>query len=133
MWKIFEGKMFTRSQTTTPLQIFCQLLLYSQVIFKSIRVADDTFQRKSECEWVNQSSCGNSAIFLSLYNPSNAKAILVRSKRMTPPLTARCLLPLHGFDPGLGMWESCQWLGVGRWFSPGTPLSSTTYDWLVTY
>ena len=30
----------------------------------------------------------------------------------------------------LSMWESCQWLGVGRWFSPGTPLSSTIYNYL---
>ena len=30
-----------------------------------------------------------------------------------------------------GMWESCQWLGVRWWFSPGTPVSSTRYNWLV--
>ena len=41
--KTFEGELFIRSQTTTPLQIFCELSLYSQVIFKSMRVADDTF------------------------------------------------------------------------------------------
>ena len=40
------------SQTTTHLQIFCELSLYSQIIFKSMRVADDTFQTNSECEWV---------------------------------------------------------------------------------
>ena len=34
--------MLIRSQTTTLLQIFYELLLYSQVIFKSMRVADDT-------------------------------------------------------------------------------------------
>ena len=44
--------MLIRSQGTTILQIFCDLLLYSQVIFRSIRVADDTFKRNSECEWV---------------------------------------------------------------------------------
>ena len=44
--------MAIRSQTTTTLQIFCELLLYSQVIFKSMRVADDTFKSNSECEWV---------------------------------------------------------------------------------
>ena len=42
-WKIFEGEMLTRGQTTTLLQIFCELSLYSQVIFKSMKVADDTF------------------------------------------------------------------------------------------
>ena len=35
--------MLIRSQATTLLQIFCELLLYSQVIFKIMRVADDTF------------------------------------------------------------------------------------------
>ena len=38
---------------TTDLQIFCELLLYSQVIFKSMKVADDTSKSNSECEWVN--------------------------------------------------------------------------------
>ena len=33
--------MFERSQTTTLLQLFCELLLYSKVISKSIKVADD--------------------------------------------------------------------------------------------
>ena len=45
--------MLIISQTTTLLQIFCELSLYSRVIFKSMRVADDPFQRNSECEWVN--------------------------------------------------------------------------------
>ena len=27
---------------------------------------------------------------------------------------------------------SCEWLGVRRWFSPGPPISSTRYNWLVT-
>ena len=35
--------MLIRSQATTLLQIFCELLLYSQVIFKIMRVADDAF------------------------------------------------------------------------------------------
>ena len=46
--------MLTRSQTTTLLQIFSELTLYSQVISKSIKVADDTFQSNSECEWVKE-------------------------------------------------------------------------------
>ena len=41
--KTFEGEMLIRSQTTTFLQIFCELSLYSKVIIKSMRVADDTF------------------------------------------------------------------------------------------
>ena len=49
--KTFEGGMLIRSQTTTLL-IFCEILLCSQVIFKSMKVADDTFQRNSECQWV---------------------------------------------------------------------------------
>ena len=44
--------MFERSQTTTLLQLFCELLLYSKVILKSMKVADDTIYRISECEWV---------------------------------------------------------------------------------
>ena len=32
----------------------------------------------------------------------------------------------------LAMWESCQWLGLWRWFLAGTPVSSTSYNWLVT-
>ena len=48
--------MLIRSQGTTLLQIFCELKLYSQVIFKSMRVADDTFKRNSECEWVKFTS-----------------------------------------------------------------------------
>ena len=49
--KIFEGGMLIRSQTTTLLQIFYEILLCSQVIFKSMEKADDTFQRNSECQW----------------------------------------------------------------------------------
>ena len=39
------------SQTTTLHQIFCEILLHSKVIFKSMRVAEDTFYWK--CEWDN--------------------------------------------------------------------------------
>ena len=49
----FEGGMLIRSQTTTLLQIFYEILLCSQVKFISMKVADDTFQRNSECLWVN--------------------------------------------------------------------------------
>ena len=45
--------MLKKSQPTTLLQIFSELLLYSQVILKSIRVADNTSEGISECEWVN--------------------------------------------------------------------------------
>ena len=45
--------MLIRRQTTYLLQIFCEILLYSQVIFKSMRVPDNTFWRMSKCEWVN--------------------------------------------------------------------------------
>ena len=47
--------MFIRSQTTTLLQIFCELLLCSQVIFKSMKVADVRFWWSSKCEWVKLS------------------------------------------------------------------------------
>ena len=45
--------MFIRSQTTTLLQIFGELSLCSQVIFKSMKVADVRFWWSSKCEWVN--------------------------------------------------------------------------------
>ena len=35
--------MFTRILPTTLPQIFCENLLYFQVIFKSMKIADDTF------------------------------------------------------------------------------------------
>ena len=45
--------MLIKSQATTLLQIFCELSFYTQVISKGMRLADDTFQSTSECEWVN--------------------------------------------------------------------------------
>ena len=51
--KIFEGEMFIRILTTTLLQIFCENLLYFQVIFKSVKIADNIYLGNSECEWVN--------------------------------------------------------------------------------
>ena len=50
-----------RSQITTLLQIFCELLLYSQVIFKSMKEADDTSKSNSECEWVKDTEREGSA------------------------------------------------------------------------
>ena len=47
--------MLEISQTTTLLQLFCELLLYSKVILKSMRVADDTIYMISECEWAKGS------------------------------------------------------------------------------
>ena len=37
-----------------------------------------------------------------------------------------------GSNPSWGKWESYQWLGVRQWFSPGTHVSSPTYNWIVT-
>ena len=51
--KTFEGGKIITSQTRTLLQIFCEFLLYLKDIFKSMRVADDTFYRNSKFEWVN--------------------------------------------------------------------------------
>ena len=45
--------MLIRILPTTPLQIFCENLLYFQVIIKTMKIADDTFLGNSECEWVN--------------------------------------------------------------------------------
>ena len=44
--------MFIRILPTTLLQIFCENLLYFQVIFRSMKIADNTFVRNPECEWV---------------------------------------------------------------------------------
>ena len=44
--------MLIRRQTTTLLQIFCEISLHSQVIFKSMKVADDISRGTLECEWV---------------------------------------------------------------------------------
>ena len=57
-----------RSQTTTLLQISYEILLCSQVIFKSMKVADDTFQRNSECLWVNKA--GSNPLGTSFLHPS---------------------------------------------------------------
>ena len=44
--------MFIGIVPRTLLQIFCENLLYFQVILKSMKIADDTFLGNSECEWV---------------------------------------------------------------------------------
>ena len=44
--------MLKRIHTTTLLQMLCETLLSSEVILKSMKEADYTFQRISECEWV---------------------------------------------------------------------------------
>ena len=44
--------MLIRYQTPSLLQIFSEHVPYSEVIFKSMRVADDTSKSNSECEWV---------------------------------------------------------------------------------
>ena len=45
--------MFIRILPTTLLQIFFENLLYFQVIFKSMKIADNTFLGNSEYEGVN--------------------------------------------------------------------------------
>ena len=47
--------MFIRVLPTTLFQIFCENLLYFQVIFKSMKIADDTFLGNSEYEGVKKS------------------------------------------------------------------------------
>ena len=63
--KTFEGEMLIRSQTTTLLHKFYGILLCSQVIFISMKVADDTFQRNPECQWVKVYSPSTLWFFLS--------------------------------------------------------------------
>ena len=45
---------------------------------------------------------------------------------------ASCLSPLPGSNHDRSMWKGCQWSGISLWFSPVTPLSSTTYNRIVT-
>ena len=61
--KTFEREMLVQSKRSTLLQIFCELLLYTQVVSKSMRLADDTFQSTSECEWVNVAYGVNMELF----------------------------------------------------------------------
>ena len=41
--KIFEGEILIKNKITTLCQIFWEFSFYSQVIIKSMEVADDTF------------------------------------------------------------------------------------------
>ena len=53
--------MFFRTPSTTLLQIFSKLMLYSKVIFKSMESPDDTRQvefQDSRHEWVRHISIG---------------------------------------------------------------------------
>ena len=59
--------MLTRSFITTLLQTFFELLLYSQVIFESMKVADNIFERNSEYEWVKQSLTPDIQLFFPVY------------------------------------------------------------------
>ena len=74
-WKIFAGEIFIKHQTKTLLQIFCELFLHSKVIFKSMRVADDTFWRNSECEWVKDLQHGRSqqGVLVPFWTPKPLK------------------------------------------------------------
>ena len=47
--------MFIRILPTTLLQIFCENLLYSQIITKSMKIADNISRGTPKCEWVNRS------------------------------------------------------------------------------
>ena len=47
--KIVQGEVFIKSQTITLHQIFRERMLSFKVIFKTMRVADVTFKRNSEC------------------------------------------------------------------------------------
>ena len=42
-----------------------------------------------------------------------------------------CSVSNHCLCLNQGMWESYQWLGVRQWFSLGTLVISTSYNWMV--
>ena len=56
MRKIFEGEMFIRTLSTTLLQIFCELKLYSKIIFKNMISPDDTGQADIQGEFCHAST-----------------------------------------------------------------------------
>ena len=49
--------MLIRRQTTNLLQTFCEISFHSQVIFKSMKVADNISRGTLEREWVNVFTC----------------------------------------------------------------------------
>ena len=86
--KTFEGEMLIRSQTKTLIQIFCELLLYSQVIFESMKVADDTFWRNSECQWVKVHSFAKSTcITYLILDGLTHQTLTPRLESITPNAT----------------------------------------------
>ena len=46
-YKKYEREMFSITDLTSLLQIFCEILLYTKVIFKSVIDADDNFRKES--------------------------------------------------------------------------------------
>ena len=42
-WIIFDGEMLTAAISTTLLEIFCDITLYSVVILNNVKDADDNF------------------------------------------------------------------------------------------
>ena len=66
-----KWEMFIRSQTTTLLQIFCEISLCSQVIFISMKVADVRFWRSSKCEWVNKYILDKSIDLIRIFETVN--------------------------------------------------------------
>ena len=74
--------MLIRSHTTTLPQIFGELLLHSQVIFKNMRVPDDTFWWNWKCEWVK---CTHSLIKGMVF------AKYLKTNMCTPTITATLL------------------------------------------
>ena len=45
--KIFDEEILIKLLPTTPLQIFCEFMLYSKVIYKSIMGPDDNLSKSS--------------------------------------------------------------------------------------
>ena len=75
-------------------------------------------------EWNNQRSVPVRNIQHNLVWHDKSRKIILWNE--WSPRQCPCSTP----DPGI--WVSCKWLGLRRWFSPGTPVSSTTYNWLIT-
>ena len=89
--------MLIRTKSTTLLQIFCEFILNSKVIFKSIICPDDTGKNISRHEWVN--TC-----VLTCY-------IQQKNTKVTEPcitLTVRFMSALQCMMYGLIHWRTGQ-------------------------
>ena len=139
----FAGKMLIRTKSRNLPQIFCEWIIISKAVFKGI-TGTGTSKRspgkniaagtgRSMCVHSMFDSCIKCSSCFHCMSSAHLGGLLwrpcgLRRCHWLHAVSHHCL----GLNPSLGMWESCQWLGARQWFSPGIPVSSTTYNWQVT-